>query len=88
VLVVGDFNSTPHQWAYWHLAQGLQNAAARRVRGWAATFPAQRPIVQIDHVLASPAWQVTAARIPANGAVGISDHRPVVAYLTWKPRQP
>lgn len=88
VLVVGDFNSTPHQWAYRHLAQGLQNAAARSVRGWAATFPAQRPIVQIDHVLASPAWQVTAARIPANGAAGISDHRPVVAYLTWKPRSP
>jgi endonuclease/exonuclease/phosphatase family metal-dependent hydrolase len=88
VLVVGDFNSTPHQWAYWHLAQGLQSAAARRVRGWAATFPAQRPIVQIDHVLASPAWQVTAARIPANGAVGISDHRPVVVDLTWKPRKP
>ena len=88
VLVVGDFNSTPHQWAYWHLAQGLQNAAARRVRGWAATFPAQRPLVQIDHVLAGPAWQVAAARIPANGTDGLSDHRPVVAYLTWKPRSP
>lgn len=84
VLVVGDFNSTPHQWAYRHIARGLQNAVGRRVRGWAATFPARRPLVQIDHVLAGPAWQVATARIPANGSADISDHRPVVAHLRWK----
>jgi len=84
VVVVGDFNSTPHQWAYRHIARGLQNAVGRRVRGWAATFPARRPLVQIDHVLAGPAWQVTTARIPANGSADISDHRPVVAHLRWK----
>ncbi|PSQ97801.1 MAG: hypothetical protein BRD55_01255 [Bacteroidetes bacterium SW_9_63_38] len=88
VLVVGDFNSTPHQWAYRHLAQGLQNGAAWRVRGWRATFPATQPLVQIDHVLAGPAWQVTAARIPATGATGLSDHRPVVVDLAWKPQSP
>lgn len=84
VLVVGDFNSTPHQWAYRHLAQGLQSAVRRRVRSWGGTYPAERPLVQIDHVLASPAWQITAARIPADGAAAVSDHRPVVARLRWK----
>ena len=84
VLVVGDFNSTPHQWAYRHVAQGLQSAVRRRVRGWGGTYPAGRPLVQIDHVLASPAWQITAARIPADGAAAVSDHRPVVARLRWK----
>lgn len=84
VLVVGDFNSTPHQWAYWHIARGLQSAVNRRLRGWGATFPARRPLVQIDHVLADPAWQITAARIPANGAAKVSDHRPVLVQLRWK----
>lgn len=85
VLIVGDFNSTPHQWAYRHLAQGLQSAVDRRVRGWGGTFPAQQPLVQIDHVLVAPAFQITAARIPAFAATEpISDHRPVVADLRWK----
>lgn len=87
VIVVGDFNSTPHQWAYRHIAQNLQNALTRRVRGWAATFPAQRPLVRIDHILASPAWQIVAAQVsaPVDNA-SISDHRPVHAHLRWKPR--
>lgn len=85
VIVVGDFNSTPHQWAYRHIAEGLQSAVHRRIRGWGATFPAERPLVQIDHVLADPAWQITAARIPqAAVPTAVSDHRPVVAHLRWK----
>jgi endonuclease/exonuclease/phosphatase family metal-dependent hydrolase len=54
------------------------------VRSWGGTYPAERPLVQIDHVLASPAWQITAARIPADGAAAVSDHRPGVARLRWK----
>ena len=84
VLVVGDFNSTRHQWTYRHLARGLQSAVTRRLRAWGATFPARRPLVQIDHVLATPGWQITAARIPADGAARVSDHRPVVVHLRWK----
>jgi endonuclease/exonuclease/phosphatase family metal-dependent hydrolase len=40
--------------------------------------------VQIDHVLATPDWQITATRIPAKGAANVSDHRPVVVHLRWK----
>lgn len=84
VIVVGDFNSTPHQWAYWHIAQGLQNAVNRRVPGWSATFPAEYPLVQIDHVMAGPDWQATAAHISGAGTPPVSDHRPVVVDLRWK----
>lgn len=85
VLVVGDFNSTPHQWAYRHLAKGLQSASRQRVRGWAVTFPAQRPLVQIDHVLASPAWKVTEAHVPPfQGSPPVSDHRPLAVRLRWR----
>jgi endonuclease/exonuclease/phosphatase family metal-dependent hydrolase len=85
VIVVGDFNSTPHQWAYRHIAQGLQSAATQRIPGWAATFPAQYPLVRIDHVLASSDWQIVTAQIPAPAQFGmVSDHRPVLARLRWK----
>jgi hypothetical protein len=85
VLVVGDFNSTPHQWAYRHIAHGLQSAGDRGGWGTAATFPARRPIVRIDHILAGPAWKVVDARVPAHeGDATISDHRPVTARLRWR----
>jgi endonuclease/exonuclease/phosphatase family metal-dependent hydrolase len=84
VLVAGDFNSTPHQWAYRHVAQGLQSAATQRVTGWTATFPARRPLVRIDHVLAGPAWRVADAHVPEPTTPAISDHRAVVARLQWR----
>jgi len=84
VIVAGDFNSTSHQWAYRHIAQGLQNATTQRLAGWAATFPAQRPLVRIDHILVGPAWRVTDAWVPVPTAPPISDHRAVVAELRWR----
>ncbi len=85
VLVVGDFNSTPHQWAYRHIAQGLRRVSGRGMWGPEATFPARRPLVRIDHVLAGPAWSVVAAHAPGlDEKVRVSDHRPVVAHLRWK----
>ncbi|MCS3753346.1 endonuclease/exonuclease/phosphatase family protein [Salinibacter ruber] len=79
VLVTGDFNSTPHQWAYRHLLQGLQAA------GGGATFPAGWPLVQIDHVLVGPEWRVGSATVPGLEATDfVSDHRPVVARVRWR----
>ncbi|MFP4228366.1 MAG: endonuclease/exonuclease/phosphatase family protein [Salinivenus sp.] len=84
VLVTGDFNSTRHQWAYRHIAQGLQDAITQRGRGWTATFPARCPLVRIDHVLASPEWRVSSAGVRSlDGHEAVSDHRPVVAELHW-----
>ena len=84
VLVAGDFNSTPHQWAYRHIAQGLQRADPQGRWGRGATFPARRPLVRIDHVLAGPAWDVVATGIPVpEGDTAISDHRSVTAHLRW-----
>jgi hypothetical protein len=78
-LVAGDFNATPHQWTYAHVAQGLTDALARRGGGWtSATYPDGRPLVPIDGVLASPEWTVEAAWV---GPRGLSDHRAVHAWL-------
>ena len=85
VLVVGDFNSTPHQWAYRHIAEGLQRTDRWSPWGRGGTFPAQWPIVRIDHVLAGPAWEIVGTRVPGvEGAALMSDHRPVVARLRWR----
>ena len=84
VLVAGDFNSTPHQWAYRHVAAGMQSATEQDGWDWSPTFPARRPIVRIDHILAGPEWDLVTARVPAlKGDTAISDHRPVVAQLRW-----
>lgn len=79
VLVAGDFNGTRHQWAYRHIAEGLQRAGGGR------TFPAHRPLVRIDHVLAGPAWEIVSARVPVReDGPSISDHRPVAVQLRWE----
>lgn len=76
-LVLGDLNSTPYQWAYARVARGLRDAA-RADRGWTATYPDRRPVVQIDAVLASPEWAVVSASV---GPEGLSDHRALSAAL-------
>ena len=81
LAVVGDFNATPHEWAFGRVAGaqgGLVDALGRVGRGWNATFHRDLPLVRIDHVLLSPGWPVVAARRPV---VDASDHRPVEVRL-------
>ena len=81
-LVSGDFNSTPHSWAYWKLARDLQDAFFTAGRGWGATYHAELPFTRIDFILASPQWGIVEAEVPQ---VTFSDHRPLVARLQWHP---
>ena len=83
VLVTGDFNSTRHHWVHRHIAHGLQEAYVHRGPFHGATYPAQRPLVRIDHILASEHWDVLDAFVPTIRTA--SDHRPVVALLRLKP---
>ena len=83
-IVVGDFNASPHDWAFARVAGargGLTDAFRQAGRGWGATYHRRLPLVRIDHVLASREWTVVRARVPA---VGASDHRPVEAVLRWR----
>ena len=77
-LVCGDFNSTPANWVYGHIAHGLQDSFRARGEGWGMTFPARWPLVRIDYVLASPHWRVHRAFVYDGLS---SDHRPVIAEL-------
>jgi len=82
VIVVGDFNSTPHHWVYRHISGSLTDAHRAAGTGFGWTFPAGRPLVRIDHVLVSDAWEVVRTRVSHHHAT--SDHRPVVTRLRWK----
>jgi endonuclease/exonuclease/phosphatase family metal-dependent hydrolase len=80
-IVSGDFNSTPHGWAYWHLADDLTDAFRVAGDGWGGTYHSRFPFARIDFVLASAEWRVLGARVPD---AHLSDHRPLVAQLAWK----
>ena len=77
-LVAGDLNSTPAQWAYRRVAERSDDALALGGGPYPRTYPARSPLVRIDAVLASTAFEVVAASV---GPPGLSDHRPVVATV-------
>lgn len=79
LIVSGDFNTTPHNWDYRRLAQGLHDAFRAAGRGWGGTYHTKMALFRIDYVLASPAWRLHSAYVPK---VAYSDHRPVVARLS------
>lgn len=81
-LVCGDLNSTPANWVYGHIAQGLQDSFKVKGEGWGMTYPARLPLVRIDYVLASPHWRVHRAFVYDGLS---SDHRPVIAELSLVP---
>lgn len=81
VLVCGDFNSTPYNRAYHHLAAGRRDAFRKAGSGWGMTYHRRLPFARIDFLLASPAWAfVSAHTVPAH----LSDHLPVAVRLRWR----
>ena len=82
-IVCGDFNATPHNWAYRRISHGLTDAFRRRGRGFGGTYHARLPLLRIDHVLVSPDWRVDAAAVVS---AGFSDHRPMVVRLALRRR--
>ena len=81
-LVAGDLNSTPAQWAYRRVAGGAHDALALNGGLYPRTFPSGSPLVRIDAVLASQDFDVVDAFV---GPTGLSDHRPVVAQVRFRP---
>ena len=78
-IICGDFNSTPHQWVYWHLHRGHQDVFEVAGSGWGGTYHSVVPLVRIDHILTSPHWRIQGARVLRSTA---SDHRPLVAEIS------
>jgi len=81
VIVMGDFNSTRHNWDFNHIREGFQDAFAIAGSGRGATYHARYRFARIDFILASPEFFVLSAHVPR---VVLSDHRPVVASVAWR----
>ncbi|MEV6606757.1 endonuclease/exonuclease/phosphatase family protein [Kutzneria sp. NPDC051319] len=78
-IVLGDFNATvDHSPLRSLLAAGLIDTHAELGRGWAPTWPADFPLVQIDHVLHGPGLAAVSA---SEHLLPGTDHRAVVAEL-------
>ncbi|WP_210407833.1 endonuclease/exonuclease/phosphatase family protein [Allokutzneria sp. NRRL B-24872] len=82
VVMLGDFNATlDHTPMRELLAAGLSDAHAELGRGWAPTWPADRPVIQIDHVLHGRSLRAVSA---SEHTLPGTDHRAVVAELAYQ----
>ena len=89
VIMAGDFNATVDHFAGRGIDGGdlgrCRDAAVAGGAGGVGTWPTNLPEVlgsPIDHVLATPGWQVDAFRVVGEVDGSGSDHRPVVATLS------
>ncbi|MGA7306599.1 MAG: endonuclease/exonuclease/phosphatase family protein, partial [Rhodothermales bacterium] len=83
VIVSGDFNCTSNNWAYRHLAVGLQDAWLTSGTGWGATYYSAFPIWRIDFILASRELEPVSVNVVPISA-DVSDHRAVTARIRWR----
>lgn len=82
VVLAGDLNAVPDSRPIGRLtAAGWVNATAS---GGLLTFPAPRPVKQIDYVLYRPAGHFRTVAATAIDEPVASDHRPVLAVLEWQ----
>ena len=90
VIMAGDFNATIDHFAGRGTSDGTvlgdcRDAAAVAGSGGVGTWPAWAPGLlgaPIDHVLATPDWQVERMSVIGTEDTAGSDHRPVVATLS------
>lgn len=81
VILAGDFNNTPYNWAYGQLSAGMQDTFKQAGQGFGPTYHALSPWVRIDFILASPHFEILSSERPN---VKFSDHYPVFAKLRLK----
>ena len=83
MVLLGDFNATPHQAGYRTLAAKLKDARTSVQAARASpTFPSRLPMLAIDHVFVSGGIRVQAVRaVTAPLARVASDHLPLIVDL-------
>lgn len=82
VVVVGDFNSVALSYAYRHISAGLHDAWNETHYFWetGATYAYKGIGLRIDYILCSDPIKPTACTVKETTG---SDHKPVVATLSW-----
>ena len=78
VIAMGDFNDTPHSYAYRKIKKGLQDAFRRSGRGFGNTYAGDLPSFRIDHILlGDPLLPYQFKRIRKK----YSDHYPITSQV-------
>jgi endonuclease/exonuclease/phosphatase family metal-dependent hydrolase len=81
IILCGDFNSTPTNYSYHILSQGLQDAFIQKGSGIGVTYDGKSPTIRIDYILPSKQFTVKQYYSPK---LKLSDHFPVVTDIKWK----
>lgn len=82
VILVGDFNSVPNSYEYYHLGEGLNDAFVKSGRGSSTSFHDYKFPIRIDYVFTSQSIQSLSYRV--DRSVRISDHYPVITTFKLK----
>ena len=86
LIVLGDFNATPHASVYRTFARSLADArTVCRERRAGPTFPSRFPMLAIDHVFVSPDIEVVGVEaFAAPLARSASDHLPLIVDFRFR----
>ncbi|ANF50769.1 AP endonuclease [Chryseobacterium glaciei] len=77
VILLGDLNSVPNSYEYYHLSEGLQDAFLEVGKGSGTSFHDYKFPLRIDYIFTSKSIQPITYKV--DRSVKISDHYPVVA---------
>ncbi|MFP3592138.1 endonuclease/exonuclease/phosphatase family protein [Chryseobacterium sp. SIMBA_038] len=77
VILLGDLNSVPNSYEYYHLSEGLQDAFMEVGKGSGTSFHDYKFPLRIDYIFTSKSIQPITYKV--DRSVKISDHYPVVA---------
>lgn len=74
IIVCGDFNDTPHSYAYHQLSEGLDDAFVKTGFGFGRTYNGKFPALRIDYILMSPQFKINNYKTLE---LELSDHYPI-----------
>ncbi|MDP9958842.1 endonuclease/exonuclease/phosphatase family protein [Chryseobacterium lathyri] len=76
VIVMGDLNSVPNSYEYYHLSEGLEDAFLKAGKGSATSFHDYKFPIRIDYIFTSKTLQPVTYKV--DRTIKLSDHYPVV----------
>ena len=79
-IISGDFNNTAFSWAYSKLKSELNDTFIESGKGFGKTYSFNTYPLRIDFILSDPHFKVNQH---INYEVGLSDHEPVMARLSY-----
>lgn len=82
VILAGDLNATPDSEPLLRLSSVWTRATGKAPR---LTYPAEKPIKEIDYVLVRPEPRFSVVSVEALDEQVASDHRPVLAVVDFTP---